>query len=99
MRAIVIGLRTLAREWRSGDLAVLFVLNGTLERSGGDVMAAADDTTTKTASIDFLIKDGQIQFRLPVSDGDIIVSVGLTTLTLRGSNGTFTCEVGSHKCH
>src|SRR5262245_66522863 len=24
MRAIVIGLRTLAREWRSGDLAVLF---------------------------------------------------------------------------
>jgi len=82
-----------------GDLAVLFILNGTLERSGGDVMAAADDTTTKTTSIDFLIKDGQIQFRLPVSDGDIIVSVGLTTLTLRGNNGTFTCEVGSHKCH
>jgi hypothetical protein len=79
-----------------GDLEVLFLLNGRLETSGNDVVVANE---VKTAERDFRIKDGQIEFRLPVSDGDIIVKVGLTSLTLRGSNGTFECELGSHKCH
>ena len=78
-----------------GELNVLFLLNGRLETSGGNTVA----NTEKTVSVDFRIADGQAEFRLPVDDGDIIVTVGLTSLTLRGSNGTFTCELGSHACH
>jgi len=35
---------------------------------------------------------------MPVDDGDVIVTVGATSFTLRGSNGTFTCDLTTHNC-
>lgn len=72
-----------------GELNVLFLLSGRLETA----------TQSRATTLDFRIADGQVSFRLPVSDGDIVVSVGLTAFTLRGSNGTFSCDLASHACH
>jgi hypothetical protein len=68
-----------------GDLMVLFLLSGSLEAGA----------TNKMGSWDFLIENGQLEFRQSVADGDVIVTVGLTTLTLRGKNATFSCDLQS----
>ena len=79
---------------RPGDLDMLFLLNGRLDTT--EVPTAAAET--RTASRDFRIQAGEIEFRMSVHDGDIIVTVGATSFTLRGSNGTFTCDLTTHNC-
>jgi hypothetical protein len=56
------------------------------------------DDRIAEASFDFRVLDGQLAFRYAVSDGEIIVEVGLTSLALRGSNATFTCDLASRSC-
>ena len=80
---------------RAGDLDLLFLLNGSLDTTE---VRTTDATKTRTASRDFRIQDGQVEFRMSVDDGDIIVTIGATSLTLRGSNGTFTCDLKTHNC-
>lgn len=48
------------------------------------------DARTIDSSLDFRILDGQLAFRYAVSDGDLIVEVGATSISLRGSDGVFT---------
>jgi hypothetical protein len=49
-------------------------------------------------SFDFRILGASIEFRYGVEDGDIIVGVGIGALTLRGQNGTFTCDLALQSC-
>jgi hypothetical protein len=79
---------------RPGDANMLFLLNGRLDTTEVPTAAAQ----TRTASRDFRIAEGQVEFRMSVDDGDIIVTVGATSFTLRGSNGTFTCDLKTHNC-
>jgi hypothetical protein len=79
---------------RPGDANMVFLLNGRLDTS--EVPTVANES--RTASRDFRISDGQLEFRLSVDDGDIIVTVGATSFTLRGRNGTFTCDLKTHSC-
>ena len=80
-------------------------LYGPLPRSVGEAKflllfsgrLGTDDRTVDT-SFDFRVLDGQLAFRYAVSDGEIIVEVGLTSLSLRGSNATFTCDLASRSC-
>jgi hypothetical protein len=67
----------------------LFTFDGTL----------AVDNQTLSTSIDFRVFDGLLAFRLPVSDGDIIVELGTgSSVTLRASNGTFRCDFSALSC-
>ena len=50
------------------------------------------------SGFDFRIIASAVEFRLPQPSGDIIVGVGSGTLTLRGSNQTLVCTVGSGSC-
>jgi hypothetical protein len=52
----------------------------------------------RTLSFDFRILGANIEFRHAVDDGDIIVGVGIGTFTLRGRNGTFTCDLALQSC-
>jgi hypothetical protein len=52
----------------------------------------------RSASFDFRVVDRKVEFRHAVADGDIIVGVGATSLTLRGSNATFTCDLATASC-
>jgi len=56
-----------------------------------------DDRTTDS-SFDFRVLDGHFDFRVAVGDGDAIVELGATTISLRASNGTFTCDLASRSC-
>ena len=56
------------------------------------------DDRTIESSLDFRILDGQLAFRYAVSDGDIIVEVGASSISLRGANGTFACDLASRSC-
>ena len=56
------------------------------------------DDRTADASFDFRVLDGQLAFRYAVSDGDVIVEVGATSISGRGSDGTFTCDLASLSC-
>jgi hypothetical protein len=71
-----------------GDAKFLLLFSG---RLGGDDRAA-------DVSIDFRVLDGHLAFRLAVSDGDVIVDVGATSIALRGANATFTCDFASRSC-
>jgi hypothetical protein len=80
-------------------------LYGPLPRSVGDAKflllfsgRLGTDDRTADVSFDFRVLDGQLAFRYAVSDGEIIVEVGLTSLSLRGSNATFTCDLASRSC-
>ena len=68
----------------ASDARFLFTFNGTLTVGN----------QTPSTSIDFRVFDGLLAFRLPVSDGDIIVELGTgSSVTLRASNGTFLCDL------
>jgi hypothetical protein len=71
-----------------GDAKFLLLFNGRL----------GTDARTADGMFDFRVLDGHFDFRLAVSDGDIIVEVGTTSLSLRGSNATFTCDLASLSC-
>jgi hypothetical protein len=80
-------------------------LYGPLPRSVGDAKflllfsgRLGTDARTVELSFDFRALDGQLAFRYAVSDGEIIVEVGLTSVSLRGSNATFTCDLASRSC-
>jgi hypothetical protein len=54
---------------------------------------------TTNSSIDFRVLDGRLDFRVPVSDGDIVVEVGTgSSVTVRASNGTFVCDLSALSC-
>jgi hypothetical protein len=54
---------------------------------------------TLNPSIDFRVFDGLLGFRVPVSDGEIVVELGTgSTVTLRASNGTFLCDLTARTC-
>jgi hypothetical protein len=55
---------------------------------------------TANSSIDFRVFDGRLDFRIPVSDGNVVVETGTTgsSVTLRGSNGTFVCDLTALSC-
>ncbi len=54
---------------------------------------------TASSSIDFRVFDGLLDFRVPVSDGDIVVEAGVeSSVTLRASNGTFVCDRTTLSC-
>lgn len=71
-----------------GDAKFLLIFSGRL----------GTDDRTADASFDFRVLDGQLAFRYAVSDGDVIVEVGATSISVRGSNGTFTCDLASRSC-
>jgi hypothetical protein len=80
-------------------------LYGPLPRSVGEAKFVllfrgrlGTEARTADGSIDFRVLDGHLAFRFAVSDGDIIVEVGATSLSLRGSNATFTCDLASRSC-
>jgi hypothetical protein len=68
----------------------LFQFNGQLQVGSQSV----------SSSIDFRVFDGTLAFRLPVSDGDVIVEPPTTgsTVTLRASNGVFLCDLTTLSC-
>lgn len=49
-------------------------------------------------AFDFRLVDGQVQFRHPVDDGDLIVGVGLGSFSLRGQNATYQCDLAKLYC-
>jgi hypothetical protein len=51
-----------------------------------------------TASFDFRIVGTQVEFRHPVADGDVIVSVGPQGFSVRGSNGSYACDTVTLVC-
>jgi hypothetical protein len=54
---------------------------------------------TGNATIDFRVFDGRIDFRIPVSDGNVVVELGTgSSVTLRASNGTFACDLTALSC-
>lgn len=79
-------------------------LYGPLPRSVGEakflllLTGRIDPDRTTEGEIDFRVLDGQLAFRFAVSDGDIIVEIGATTVSLRGSNGVFVCDLTTLSC-
>jgi hypothetical protein len=71
-----------------GDAKFLLIFSG---RLGTDVRSV--DT-----SFDFRVLDGQLAFRYAVSDGDVIIEVGVTSISVRGANGSFSCDLTSRSC-
>lgn len=54
---------------------------------------------TGETSIDFRVFDGLVGFRVPVSDGNIVVEMGNgSSVTLLASNGTFVCDLTARSC-
>jgi len=56
------------------------------------------DAGTTSGSFDFVIAGPSVAFRYPVSDGDVIVSIGKESVSARGSNGAFTCDLTGLDC-
>lgn len=71
-----------------GDAKFLLIFSG---RLGTDVRSV--DT-----SFDFRVLDGQLAFRYAVSDGDVIIEVTPTSISVRGANGSFSCDLASRSC-
>jgi hypothetical protein len=89
----------------SVDAALDVRLYGPLPRSVGeakflllfDGRLGTEERSTDT-SFDFLVLDGHLAFRFAVSDGDVIVEIGATSISLRGSNATFTSDLANRSC-
>jgi hypothetical protein len=73
---------------------------GFLFRLMGGSLRGQNDAVSASGDLDFRVINGQIEFRLPQSTGDVIVGIGggSGTLTLRGANGTFVCNVAHAVC-
>jgi hypothetical protein len=87
------------------DATLNIRLYGPLPRSVGDARflllfsgRLGTDERTADSTFDFRVLDGHFDFRLAVSDGDIIVEVGATTVSLRASNATLVCDLASLSC-
>jgi hypothetical protein len=54
---------------------------------------------TGNSAIDFRVFDGRLDFRIAVSDGNVVVETGTgSAVTLRGKNGTFVCDLTALSC-
>jgi hypothetical protein len=87
----------------SGTVNIL--LQGALPEADQDAQAlvqVSGDIGTEgnvtNGSVDFQIVGNTVQFRHTVSDGFVIVSVGPSAISVRGTNGTFTCDVNGLTC-
>jgi hypothetical protein len=87
----------------SGELNTL--LQGSLPATDQDVFALVQisgqigtQNNVTSGSVDFQIVGTQVEFRHTVSDGFVIVSIGPTSVSVRGSNGTFTCDLTGTTC-
>jgi hypothetical protein len=56
------------------------------------------DAQVTSGTFDFAIVGPNVEFRYPVSDGDVIVSIGTLAISVRGKNGTFTCDLSGQSC-
>jgi hypothetical protein len=80
-------------------------LYGPLPRAGGNADfflsfsgELGREQQVRAVSFDFRFVNGQIEFRYPVDDGDIIVGIGVATFSLRASNASYRCELGTLSC-
>jgi hypothetical protein len=79
-------------------------LYGPLPRSVGEakflflLAGRIDPDRTTDAEVDFRVLEGQLAFRFAVSDGDIIVEIAATSVSLRGRNGIFVCDLTTLSC-
>jgi hypothetical protein len=87
------------------DGTMILYLYGPLPRAGGDAAffmrftgELGREELVQPLSFDFRVLEGQIEVRHPVDDGDIIVSFGLGTFSLRGGNATFSCDLATLSC-
>jgi hypothetical protein len=55
------------------------------------------DGQTKSLSFDFQVVNGSVEFRVPVANGDAIVTVG-ATLGIRGANASYSCDLATQTC-
>jgi len=69
-----------------------------VERPATAAADAALTTSQSSSGFDFRVLSSAVEFRLPQPSGDVVVGVGSGTLTLRGSNQTVVCTVGSNTC-
>jgi hypothetical protein len=63
-----------------------------------DGTVGTERTGMRAIDFDYAFNQGQIEVRIPVADGVIIGSVGLSGITLRGANGTFGCSRETRTC-
>jgi hypothetical protein len=71
------------------DVHVLVEISGQIGLEGN----------VQSGELDFLIDFPEVQYRLPRSDGDLILSIGGPNgITLRGANGTYTCDLAGGSC-
>jgi hypothetical protein len=88
-----------------GTLAVY--LEGPLPSNANDAnfilgwsgtLGLEQNPTLATGSSDYRVVSGQVETRIMEPDGDIIGSVGVNEVSLRGSNGTFGCSLVTSTC-
>jgi hypothetical protein len=79
-----------------GPLPVVDIDADFLARFRGELGVQEGDV--RTLDFDFRFIDRVIEFRHPVSDGEIIVGVNPTQFTLRGSNASYTCDLVERSC-
>jgi hypothetical protein len=77
---------------------------GPLPRTAGEAQflltfdgAITINDQTKTLSFDFQIVNRSAEFRVPVGNGDAIVTVG-ATLGIRGANASYSCDLATQTC-
>jgi len=56
------------------------------------------DSDVVSGTFDFQIVGTSVEFRHPVADGFVIVSVSPQAVSVRGNNGSFTCEADGLSC-
>lgn len=71
------------------DAAFFMSFEGELGREG----------QLRTASFDFRVINSQIEIREMVDDGEVIIGRGLGTVSVRGQNATYTCDLETLVCN
>lgn len=96
-------IRRTVNGWIDGDVWVY--LEGGLPASVRDAnfilgfsgTLGSEDVRTETR-LDFRFAPPQVEFRIPVSDGHVIASVGLGGIGVRAANGVFACTTDPAEC-
>lgn len=76
----------------SDDAQVVVAISGRVG-TGGNVPPPSSNQ-----SFDFRISGRQVETRHTVADGYVIVSVGVGTISVRGTNGSAACDVAAQAC-
>jgi hypothetical protein len=79
------------------DGNLILYLYGALPRTSAEMQLLVH-LERQSSALDFRVMGPLIEFRLPVKDGDIIVSVSPDKLTLRGRNQTAVCDLATRAC-